>query len=112
MPDSYTDMDDTETGYRGGYGPTLTEISKDSNVSIIQLNRVGEWQKNSRMFANIYSRKTTYDVVCKNGDSFEFIDKEECIKPNTYGKVALGTLAIGTIADIGCIMAVCGVFDN
>ena len=27
MPDSYTDMDDTETGYRGGYGPALTEIS-------------------------------------------------------------------------------------
>ncbi len=42
MPDSYTDMDDTETGYRGGYGPALTEISKDSNVTIIQLNRVGE----------------------------------------------------------------------
>ena len=35
-------MDDTETGYREGYGPALTEISKDSNVTIIQLNRVGE----------------------------------------------------------------------
>ncbi len=45
MPDSYTDMDDTETGYRGGYGPALTEISKDSNVSIIQLNRVANGKR-------------------------------------------------------------------